>query len=114
MLAAIGSQRIRGQGVIAFLLAITFLVQSYLIQSHVHPTFGQHDTLSWSTGSAGDNPADCPLCQADLLAGVYIAPSPPEIGGLPAYAWTKPLVSASRLYSTQRKHSWQGRAPPLS
>jgi len=113
MQAAIGFQRTGWQRVIAFLLAITFLVQSYFIQSHVHPTFGQHDTLSWNTGYAGDNPADCPLCQADMLAGVYIAPSAPEIVGLLACALTKPFIAASRLYFSQRKHSWQGRAPPL-
>jgi hypothetical protein len=114
MLAAIGSQRNSWLRFIAFLLAIALLAQSYLVQSHVHATFGLHDAVTSSTGSAGDSPADCPLCQADMLTGVYVAPSVPEIPAALAYAWAKSLVSVNWFYFAERKHSWQSRAPPLS
>lgn len=96
----------------AFFLALAFLAQSYLIQSHVHPFFGQH-ALTWSSGAAGDSPADCPLCQADMLSGAYLTPSVPQVPMMLARAWTRLHIVASRLYSFHRQHGWQGRAPPL-
>jgi hypothetical protein len=104
--------------IFAAILAFTF--QCILVQSHVH---GPHAAPSSDhavkisaphlpAGPDNDDPANCPLCQEMLHAGVYVTPAPILLS-LP-FAITTIAVPAPvlllRLFAPS--HAWQGRAPP--
>lgn len=114
-LAVVGSQRQTWREIVSFLLALTFFAQSYLIQSHIHATFDQGPAPAWSSASHdGDNPADCPICQADMLGGVYVTPSIPQLPPVLSQSWAGPHPADDALQTLPPRHSWQGRAPPHS
>lgn len=114
MPVVVGSQRQRWREIVSFLLALAFFAQSYLIQSHIHATFGQNPSAIWSNDHGGSGPADCPICQADVLGGVYVMPGVPQLPPVLTHSWAKLNLIASGVQLLPLRHSWLGRAPPLS
>jgi hypothetical protein len=114
--------------VVAFAL-LTFALQSYITQTHIHfaasQVFGlSSDEFTPTAKLAGDktapakktpandDPANCPLCQAAAHSGQFVTPS--AIGFvLPSEAVAiVTLAIAIRTVSEITSHGWQGRAPP--
>jgi hypothetical protein len=100
-------------------MLVAFTVQGFAVQTHIHgdpaSTNSQitHDSLP-SQPSPQDpyDPANCPLCQEMLHAGIYVAPVVADfvvILNAVAFAPTYILVPHA---ATERQHSWQSRAPP--
>jgi hypothetical protein len=104
-----------------WMLMFAFLLQSCITQIHIH---GASQAATGSTivkvvsqppaggKTTGDNPADCPFCQAIVHAGAFFAPAPPLLL-LPAWQVENvaPIVSAS-VTAVLPAHNWQSRAPP--
>src|SRR5579872_6259130 len=71
----------RAWRVIACLLLITFTLQSYITQTHIHSTstVAIAKTLPGSHGNApvDDGPLDCPFCQAVAHDGPFFLPAIP-------------------------------------
>ena len=104
---------------VAFVVAIGLLLQSYVVQTHIH--FGPQEfggVLQASGHVPGpeqgplDKAARCPLCQAIVQAGAFVAPSAPLIY-LP-FGWvrTARLVFVTPAASGGVAHDWRSRAPP--
>jgi hypothetical protein len=119
MKASVALDRARGRGwrVIAALLLLSFTLQSYITQTHIHAS-----TLTASsrilTGShdraPGDsNPLDCPFCQAVAHDGPFFLPSAPIL--LLSAIWVAFVSSllSVRTDEGQSAYAWQSRAPPL-
>ncbi len=115
--------------VVLALALLTFALQSYITQTHIHfasaPAFGLSGdnftpTLKHTNGKtspakkipSNDDPASCPICQAAMHSGQFITPS--AIGfALPSEAVAiVPLVLVVLTASETISHGWQGRAPP--
>lgn len=106
---------------IAALLALAW--QSLVAQTHVHPdalcltpiTVSAACAPSVSASNPGkpDNqPADCPLCQAQFLSGHLLGSAAATIAPPVEILFVQTAVTA--LFGTQpaRSHRWQSRAPP--
>ena len=105
---------------VALLALLTFFVQSYVTQTHIHL-----DTASSTAGittSAPDSPrgthpfkdtpANCPICQEIAMAGHYVTPAA-LVFALPAqHVSIVPIQIASRFIVEAVSHDWHGRAPP--
>ena|ERR1700761_5037598 len=105
---------------LAMLFALlAFAVQGFAIQTHIHGeplSAAAHIThISAPTQPAPQDPydpANCPLCQEVLHAGVYIAPAVVDFSILlSAVAFAPDFVLLPHA-ATQRLHGWQSRAPP--
>jgi hypothetical protein len=120
--------------VVLALALLTFALQSYITQTHIHFTSAQAFGLSsdnfapaykTTDGKAADgksaplkkvpsndDPANCPLCQAAAHSGQFITPS--AIGfALPSETIAiVPLAIVVLTASETLSHGWQGRAPP--
>ena len=114
----------------ALLIALAFLLQSLVLQTHIHgstPLAGGVATLlakaaaadelaSWRTHGKrppmNDNSSHCPLCQAVQHAGSFVTPAAITLY-LP---WQNvslvPRAVALNAKFTAASHSWRGRAPP--
>ena len=111
------------------LALLTFALQSYITQTHIHFASSQAFGLSSDEftpivklagdktapakkAPSNDDPANCPLCQAVAHSGQFVTPS--LIGfALPSEAVA--IVTraiALRTVSEIASHGWQGRAPP--
>lgn len=87
-----------------------FTLQAYVTQSHVHAAAISKQLPGKLP--AGDDQANCPLCQAVLHAGQYVTPS---AGGfvpliLTAYGIFVATHIAAAVQSVS--HSWNSRGPP--
>jgi hypothetical protein len=103
-------------------IALTFAVQSFLTQTHIHGA-SQHSSLATAAVDVkavkeGKAPADnsrseCPLCQAIAHSGVFVAPatSLPCLSLLWVMAVATGFSSLAATYAPA--HDWQSRAPPL-
>jgi zinc transporter ZupT len=120
---------ISGRYLVTFLVALSFFLQSYITQTHIHLSpserraagqvlAGQSSTEEASQkGDPGkkpdnDDPAHCPLCQAVAAVGIFVAPSAPAIVvpvALSVPEWSTQHFASRRITPT---HNWQGRAPP--
>ena len=114
-----------GQKLAIFVLALVFFAQSYFVQSHVHvpspiTIAGTHGALTPAQVQPPDrspqdnDPANCPLCQADMLSGAYLLPLVPVLLPLLAYVSAEIEHKTARWRLAETSHNWQGRAPPLS
>jgi hypothetical protein len=111
------------------LALLTFALQSYITQTHIHFASSQAFGLSGdnfvptaklASGKAAptkqtpsnDDPANCPLCQAAAHSGQFITPFaisfalPSETVAIVPLAIV--ILTAGEIVS----HGWQGRAPP--
>jgi hypothetical protein len=105
-------------------MLLTFLLQSYATQTHIHflrevaATAHADGAVADKKGqshkknnSLPDNPDTCPLCQL-LYGGQYVAPG--------AVVFFLPMAAVSTIETTLGvlphydavSHSWRGRAPP--
>ena len=96
---------------LTLLALFAFTLQAYVTQSHVHAAAVATKQLPGKV-PAGDDQANCPLCQVTLHAGVYVTPSaaafvPPVFTVYGVFVATK-VVAAVQAVS----HSWNSRAPP--
>ena len=128
--AARVAQGWRARNALAFFTAFAFLLQSLIIQTHVH---GASSTGAGFSGllaklSTIDEPAlakvpakqqapkndetSCPFCQAAQSAGSFVAPAAFALS-LP---WQNvslvPIFVAAKAHISATSHAWQGRAPP--
>jgi hypothetical protein len=102
-------------------MLVAFTVQGLAVQIHLHGdplTALDHVThiSAPSTPSSQDpyDPANCPLCQELLHAGVYVTPVVNDfIVVLNAVAFA-PVFALVPHAATERQHSWQSRAPPAA
>jgi hypothetical protein len=116
---------------ITLFVALTFVLQGYATQTHVHFSADRDTYVNISDGSIAkatkalpsqkgdhgklpskDDPANCPLCQQILVAGAFVSPTTvavllPTLLPLPA-----PIVFAASNLFRSISHSWRGRAPP--
>ncbi|MGZ5927351.1 MAG: hypothetical protein ACXWLJ_11795 [Rhizomicrobium sp.] len=101
------------------LLALVFAVQSFAVQTHIHGqpvTALAHITHVSSPAVPAPrdpyDPANCPLCQEMLHAGVYVVPVVADfLVILNAVAFAPAFILLPHA-ATERQHSWQSRAPP--
>ncbi len=107
-------------------MLLTFLLQSYVTQTHIHflreiaaATLVQGDDAAAAekiqgqkkNNSLPDSPDTCPLCQL-LYGGQYVAPN--------TIVFFLPMASVSTIetilgvlpHYDAVSHSWRGRAPP--
>jgi hypothetical protein len=110
---------------VAISVALLFGLSNYFVQSHVHIptslTIGSHASYQDHGPKSGaglklqshnDDPADCPLCQADIMSGAFVTPAPVVFVPIIAYVLTVFLPIAHGVRLTHLSHNWQGRAPP--
>lgn len=106
----------RAWRVIACLLLISFTLQSYITQTHIHSTstaaiakilVGSHDKAP-----IDDGPLDCPFCQAVAHDGPFFLPATAllllAVMGVELAA--PPFGARKNAYVPA--HNWQSRAPP--
>jgi len=106
-----------GSSVLRVLVLIAFCLQSFLVQTHVHPLGAASGpaTISISAPHDGKAPLDadhCLLCQEYVHAGAYVTPAaaavlPPSIA-----VSVVALSEAPFLLARQISRNWMGRAPP--
>ena len=104
---------------ITLLALLAFTLQSYVTQVHIHGT-------SWGTATTLDSgkvpqpsklppsndPANCPICQVTLHAGLFVTPSTVAIT-LPTLAAFYVAVDKDATTVTHSaSHNWKSRAPP--
>jgi len=110
-----------GRLAITLFALFAFTFQSFVAQVHFHAT-------PWTASAildpgnisqpgklpVNDDQSNCPICQAVLHAGQFIAPSAIAFG-LPSFAIFIIANFNSAAPTTQAtSHSWQSRAPPRS
>ena len=102
------------------LVAITFVIQGLAVQTHIHGvplTALAHIThvSAPATPASQDpfDPANCPLCQEMLHAGVYVTPVVADFLVILNAVAFAPVFAVLPHAATERQHSWQSRAPPL-
>ena len=110
-----------GRRFVVCLVALAFMLQSYVTQSHLHDSsqkFGVSTVLEGGVKAPAhgklpidDSPLNCSICQAIAHAGAVLAPAT-----LPLIPTLSSELAASfaalRLTATATIHSWQSRAPP--
>ena len=115
--------------VVLALALLSFALQSFITQTHIHFASVQAFGLSSDNFTpaakivdgkntpekkvpSNDDPANCPICQAAMHSGQFITPS--AIGfALPSETIAiVPLAIAVLTASEVVSHGWQGRAPP--
>jgi hypothetical protein len=98
-----------------WLVVITFTLQSFIAQIHIHDVATIiHETSSGSHGNApADNvPMDCPFCQAVAHGSAFFLPTT-VLFLIPA-VWIELAAPILRLHATfaVAAHNWKSRAPP--
>ena len=101
------------------LMAFAFAVQGLAVQTHIHGvplTALAHIThVSAPSQPASQDPydpANCPLCQEMLHAGIYVAPAVADFVVILNAVAFAPAFALLPHAATERQHSWQSRAPP--
>ena len=118
MKAGIASAKERRSGwrFIACLILISFTLQSYITQTHIHnaaqATAAKIVSHAPSKVPADDNPMDCPFCQAVAHDGPFFLPTVPLlILSIDFVELAAPALRLHRLWEAPA-HIWQSRAPP--
>lgn len=113
------------------LALVAVLVQSLIVQTHIHHTVDGVSYANLSSGFAAlatpdksqdpthapiktdDDSSNCALCQAFTLSGHFLhAPASPTFWPLWQSAEPASIIIAAPV-RIAISHSWQGRAPPL-
>lgn len=106
------------RSVLPSLLAFLFLLQSWVFQTHIHPASAftaaaAQAVVPTSTDNPDrDNPADCKICQADLVAGTFLEPGAIALDAAVFAGFVSLLAVATTASVKRAAHSWHGRAPP--
>jgi hypothetical protein len=116
--AGIASAKERSSGwrFIACLILISFTLQSYITQTHIHNVAPAAiaKTVSHTPGKApvDDNPIDCPFCQAVAHNGSFFLPTVPLL--ILSIEFVELAAPALRSHNVAQAsaHIWQSRAPP--
>jgi hypothetical protein len=124
-----------GRAIVTPIVLLTFLLQIFAVQTHVHfsaansatsaagiyaPSRGFHTapvaTLGsdWAKTTKGGDTTDCPLCQAVLSSGSYLAPAISQIHLPIASIVLDPIAYCAIVIATVSSHAWQSRAPPTA
>jgi hypothetical protein len=120
--AAKAKTRDRGWRFAIWLVLVAFTLQAYVTQVHIHdaaPTTIDKGAISKSITDAGhgkspggDNPLDCPFCQAVAQAGAFALPASPllllSVASIVLAAPDHPAAVATNTVA----HIWRSRAPP--
>jgi len=106
----------QGWRAIIWLVVIAFSLQSYIAQTHIHDAAtALHETSSGSHDNKspiGNNPMDCPFCQAVAHGGTFFLSATTPL--LLSAAWIElpaPVLSLRATFDAVA-HSWKSRAPP--
>ena len=122
-LSSIGRGRV-GRLCVTLVLLLAFTLQAYITQTHVHRLPGAVDRAAivkivgqgsghGAPASKGDGTADCPFCQALVLAGAFFSPTAPILNPLVGWATAETLRPIFDLPAvTTASFSWRSRAPP--
>jgi hypothetical protein len=128
---AVAQRRSFGQRALVLSVAVAFLLQSLVTQTHIHGAAIPEDlgfgsllakiaaadevgdvAKSPKQTPAHDDSARCPLCQAAQSAGAFVAPGALVL----ILPWQNvsfvPLFVGAGAYFDTPSHSWRGRAPP--
>lgn len=116
---------------VTLFVALTFVLQGFATQTHVHFSTDHDVNVNFSDGNTAkvtealpsqkgdhgklpskDDPANCPFCQQILIAGAFVSPTTVAVL-LP----TQLPLPAPRMFAISSSfrsisHSWHGRAPP--
>jgi len=103
---------------VTLLVLITFSLQGFLIQTHIHnlpvkpPVAGGLTIFAPPDGKAPLDMDKCFLCQEYVHAGAYLTPA--VLAVLPPFAAVSLVASAlkPRIAAPPTSHNWIGRAPP--
>ena len=121
----------RARNALAFFTAFAFLLQSLIVQTHIHGAALAGEGLSGLLAklSTIDEPAplakapakqqapkndetSCPFCQAAQSAGSFVGPAAIVL----LLPWQNvslvPLFVAHKAHVSATSHDWHGRAPP--
>ena len=125
-----------GRLALVAVMLLAFVFQAYLTQTHIHKgdpfdigaqsliihvadskaasgqAVGNQGTPSRDNFPANDDPANCPICQQIMQAGLFVAP-----------VWLVPLLVSLAVSTVEIativaphydtvSHSWRGRGPP--
>jgi hypothetical protein len=113
------NRRLPTARIFAALLALCFTVQTYLIQTHVHP-LPERAKLAASLGTHAptkapadnDDPDNCPICQAFALSGNFDAPAIIILPMATLVASADSITYLFRHWVSLSGHAWKSRAPP--
>jgi hypothetical protein len=121
-LAAAGTKnggRAFASRLVLFIALLTFALQSYIAQTHIHGQGlgGLVQITSAQSPDQGKAPldnrsTDCPFCQAVNLAGVFLDPAALVV--LLPLSWVDSVshIILARAVFGDTAHDWQSRAPP--
>lgn len=108
---------------LTLLVVLGFAVQSYSVQTHIHPLAPSRVAAATTPGEKGapahrkaPSPLDqgCPLCQAVAHAGHTVLP---DVVAVLAPTLSVLIITDERAapVGTQpTRHGWQSRAPPIA
>ncbi len=122
-----------GRAIVTALVLLAFILQSLVVQTHVHfspighnAAFVAHDRALISAAPSrvfrGDLPKNtddgdathCPLCQAIFSSGSYLIPTLLQVQLFVAFSILGPIAHRTIFVSSASYHSWQSRAPPAA
>ena len=102
-----------------WILLLTFTLQSFITQTHIHAPAQTVERFSAAKQVAphGQNPADrdqstCPFCQATNSAGVFFTPAAPALLLPMFWAEIPATVAPVSFVHHATTLGWQSRAPP--
>ena len=112
-----------GRLCVTWIVLLAFALQSYITQTHVHHASSTADrapivkivgqAASHGAAPRGDGTADCPFCQAMVVAGAFFTPTAPILSPLVGWAETETLRPIFGVLAvTTASFSWRSRAPP--
>jgi len=100
-------------------MLVAFAVQGLAVQTHIHgdplTAFDHVTHMSGPVTPASQDPydpANCPLCQELLHAGLYVTPTASELVIILKAVAFAPAFALLPHAATERQHDWQSRAPP--
>ena len=112
-----------GRLCVTWVLLLAFTLQAYITQTHVHRPPSAADraaivrivgqTSAHGAPAGGDGTADCPFCQALVLAGAFFTPTAPILSPLVGWAEAqsfRPIFDVLAVVTAS--FSWRSRAPP--
>lgn len=105
--------------VVVLLALLTFALQSYVTQTHIHFELSSANGIAAAAPLAPpgkhpfqETPANCPICQEIAMAGHYVTPGAAVLT-LPSQSVSiVPLKIVVRFVVEAVSHDWHGRAPP--
>jgi hypothetical protein len=111
----------QGRAIVTLLVLFAFLLQSFVVQTHVHFSSAASatervffSTASHPHGFAGGNDANqCPWCQAALSSGTYVMPAALPIRLPVVLGFADPILLDAVITTFSTSHAWRSRAPPV-